>query len=98
MRWVVRRRISDTLKNWGLPSAMTQALESLSNGRVVSQVIDDGKRFDVLMKLSDADRSMEALAQLRMETPAGYVPLSSIAAVVNTDGPNQIMRENGHIL
>lgn len=77
------------------PAAMTQALESLSNGRVVSQVIDDGKRFDVLMKLSDADRSMEALSQLRMETPAGYVPLSSIAAVVNTDGPNQIMRENG---
>ncbi|SMH60518.1 efflux RND transporter permease subunit [Azospirillum agricola] len=77
------------------PAAMTQALESLSNGRVVSQVIDDGKRFDVLIKLADADRSMEALSQLRMETPAGYVPLSSIAAVVNTDGPNQILRENG---
>ena len=77
------------------PAAMTQALESLSNGRVVSQVIDDGKRFDVLIKLSDADRTMEALAQLRMETPAGHVPLSSIASVVNTDGPNQIMRENG---
>lgn len=77
------------------PAAMTQALESLSNGRVVSQVIDDGKRFDVLMKLSDADRTMEALSQLRMETPAGHVPLSSIASVVSTDGPNQIMREGG---
>ncbi|PWC31246.1 efflux RND transporter permease subunit [Azospirillum sp. TSO35-2] len=77
------------------PAQLAQALESLSNGHTVSQVIDGGKRFDVVLKLSDADRTAETLAQMRMETPAGYVPLSSVATVVNGYGPNQIMRESG---
>lgn len=77
------------------PAQIAQALENLSNGRTVSQVIDGGKRFDVVMKLSDADRTPETLAQMRMETPAGYVPLSSVAAIVSSAGPNQIMRESG---
>lgn len=77
------------------PAQLAQALESLSNGRTVSQVIDGGKRFDVVLRLSDADRTPETLAQMRMETPAGYVPLSSVATIVNAAGPNQIMREAG---
>ena len=31
---------------------------------------------------------------LMIETPAGRVPLSSFASIVETDGPNQIQREN----
>ncbi|PWC45917.1 efflux RND transporter permease subunit [Azospirillum sp. TSO22-1] len=77
------------------PAQLAQALESLSNGRTVSQVIDSGRRFDVVLKLSDADRTPETLAQMRMATPAGYVSLSSVATVVNGGGPNQIMRESG---
>lgn len=77
------------------PAEVTQALETLANGRVVSQIIDDGRRFDVLLKLSDDERTPESLPQLRIETPAGHVPLSSIATVVSGDGPNQILRENG---
>jgi HME family heavy-metal exporter len=30
-----------------------------------------------------------------MESPAGRIPLKSVATVVETDGPNQILRENG---
>ena len=77
------------------PAQLAEALESLSNGHTVSQVIDGGKRFDVVLRLSDADRTPETLAQMRMETPAGYVPLSSVASIVNSAGPNQIMREAG---
>lgn len=77
------------------PAQLAQALESLSNGRTVSQVIDAGHRFDVVLKLSDADRTPETLARMRMDTPAGHVPLSSVASIVSGTGPNQIMRESG---
>ena len=77
------------------PAAVTEALEGLSNGRTVSTIIDGAKRFDVVMRLSDADRTTSGLAGLLIETPKGRVPLSRIASVEETDGPNQIARENG---
>lgn len=77
------------------PAAVTRLLESLSNGRTVSQVIDNGRRIDVVMRLSDADRTTDAFMSLPVETPAGRAPLSSIAQVQETAGPNQIMHENG---
>ena len=76
------------------PSQVTAALETLSNGKVVSQIIDQSKRFDVVVRLSDADRSTRALGEMLIESPAGRIPLSAIADVSETDGPNQIQREN----
>jgi HME family heavy-metal exporter len=77
------------------PAAVTEALESLSNGRTVSTIIDGAKRFDVVMRLAEADRTTSGLSDLLIETPKGRVPLSRIASVEETDGPNQIARENG---
>lgn len=77
------------------PAAVTRLLESLSNGRTVSQVIEGDRRIDVVLRLSDADRTTDALAALPVETPAGRAPLSSIARVQETTGPNQIMHEDG---
>jgi len=86
----------DRARRYGLnPSEVTEALETLSNGRVVSQVIDQSKRFDVVLRLSDADRSARALGDMLIESPAGRVPLKAVADVIETDGPNQIQRENG---
>jgi HME family heavy-metal exporter len=77
------------------PATLTDALEKLSNGKVVSQVVDGQKRFDVMLRLSDAGRTTEALANMLVETPRGRVPLRTFAEVVDDDGPNQILRENG---
>lgn len=77
------------------PAALTGALETLANGKVESQVIDGQKRFDVVLRLSDAGRTTEALADMLVETPKGRVPLRTFADVVDDDGPNQILRENG---
>lgn len=86
----------DKARRYGLnPSAITEALETLSNGRVVSQIVDRSKRFDVVLRLSDEDRHTRALGEMLIETPAGRVPLKAIADVIETDGPNQILRENG---
>ena len=83
-------------KRYGLnASAITASLETLSNGRVVSQIVDQSKRFDVVLRLSDDDRRTRGLGQMLIESPLGRIPLSSVAEVVETDGPNQILRENG---
>lgn len=76
------------------PSRITQALEGLLNGRVVSQVIDGARRYDVVLRVAEADRTTDGLSKLMVETPAGRVPLSTFAIVEETDGPNQIARDN----
>ena len=85
----------DKARLYGLnPSTVTGTLETLANGRVVSQVIDQSKRFDVVLRLSDDDRRGRGLSEMLIESPAGRIPLSQMAEVVETDGPNQILREN----
>ncbi len=77
------------------PATVTQALETMSNGRTVSQIVEGNRRFDVVMRLSDQDRSTTGLGDLLIATPTGHVPLRMVARVEETDGPNQILRENG---
>ncbi len=77
------------------PAAITEALEQLSNGRVVSKLVDGTRIYDVVMRLSDENRTTQALGDLLIETPAGWVPVRELAEVRETDGPNQILRENG---
>lgn len=77
------------------PQAVTEQLERLSNGRVVSRLFDGTSRFDVVMRLNDTQRTTTALADLLLETPYGWVPVRQIAEVREADGPNQILRENG---
>jgi len=77
------------------PAALADTLEKLSNGKVVSQVVDGQKRFDVVLRLANAERTTEALSGLLVETPKGRVPLRTFADVEDTDGPNQVLRENG---
>ena len=75
-------------------SSVTEALEGLSGGRTVSQIVDGPKRFDVVMRLSDANRSTTGLGDLLISTPGGMIPLRLVATIEETDGPNQIQREN----
>ena len=72
-----------------------QALQSLSEGTRVTQVIDGARRYDLVLRLADADRSPQDLERIMLSSPAGQIPLSSIATVEEGDGPNQIGRENG---
>ncbi|BAQ46036.1 efflux RND transporter permease subunit [Methylobacterium aquaticum] len=76
------------------PAAVTDALATLSNGRTVSQIVEGNRRFDVVIRLGDEDRSTTGLGDLLIASPAGRIPLRRVAEVTETDGPNQVMREN----
>jgi HME family heavy-metal exporter len=77
------------------PAVLTEALEALSNGRVVSQIVEGNRRFDVVMRVADAQRSTTGLKDMLVSTPKGFVPLRLLAKVEEGEGPYQILRENG---
>ncbi len=80
---------------YGLTAAsVTEALETLSAGRVVSTIADGLKTFEVVVRLADADRSTAGLGAMLISTPAGVIPLRLVADIEETEGPNQIQREN----
>lgn len=77
------------------PAGVVDQLSRLSGGRVVARVVDGYRRFDVVMRLPDAQRTTQRLGDLLIETPAGWIPARQVADIRETDGPNQILRENG---
>jgi CzcA family heavy metal efflux pump len=77
------------------PARITEELEQLSNGRVVSRLVDGNRSYEVVLRLDDTARTTQSLADLLIETPAGWVPVRELADVRESDGPNQILRENG---
>jgi HME family heavy-metal exporter len=76
------------------PPELTSTLAELTNGHTVSQIVEGNRRFDVVMRLADADRSTEGLGSALVATPTGFVPLNRLASIKETEGPNQILREN----
>jgi HME family heavy-metal exporter len=76
------------------PGNMLRSLEQMIEGEKITQIIEGNRRFDLLVRLPESARGPQALADLLIETPTGYVPLSKIASVEESDGPNQVSREN----
>jgi HME family heavy-metal exporter len=75
-------------------SAVLKALETLLDGEKLTQVIEGSRRFDLVVRLPDSARAPQALAQLLVETPGGRIALSRIAEIEDSDGPNQVSRDN----
>ena len=64
-------------------------------GEVVSQVYEDGKSFDLVVRTKDEYRDeIEKVRNLMIDAGNKKVPLHYVANVVSTMGPNTISREN----
>ena len=80
------------------PGEAIRVLQALTDGahpNQGAQIVDGARRYDLVLRLPDGQRSPQDLARTLIDTPAGRLPLSSFATVDETDGPNQIGRENG---
>lgn len=81
---------------YGVPVPQVLAtLQSLVEGERVTQIVEGGRRFALVVKLPEATRSADGLRSILIETPTGRVPLSKIASIEEGDGPNQISRDDG---
>ena len=79
---------------YGVSTAvLLEKMQALTGGVVVSQILEGSRRYDLVMRLADADRTTNRLADALIETPGGRVPLRMLARVEDADGPNQVLRE-----
>ena len=68
------------------PATVVDQISRLSNGRVVSRVIDGYRRFDVVMRLPERLRTTQGLGDLLIETPSGWIPARQVAEIKETIG------------
>ncbi len=81
---------------YGVPvSDLLTGLQTLVDGARVTQVIEGNRRFDLVVRLPESARSVVGLRQVLIETPGGRVPLARLATIEDTDGPNQVSRDDG---
>lgn len=76
------------------PGTLLNILETFTEGDTITQIIDSNKRFNLVIRLPDSARTQQGLSNVLINTPHGSVPLSQIATIEESDGPNQIGREN----
>ena len=77
------------------PGEAVRTLQTLTDGAHGAQIVEGSRRYDLVLRLPDAKRGPQDLARTLIDTPAGRLPISAIATVEETDGPNMIGRENG---
>lgn len=81
---------------YGLSSAqLTGLLQALVGGEKVAQVVEQGRRFALVVRVPESARGPQGLGNLMIDTPRGQVPLSLLAEIEESDGPNQISRDDG---
>ncbi len=86
----------DMLAKYGISlPAFSEYINVALSGKVVSQVNENGKVFDLTVKVNDSDRStMEAIGELTLDANGRKVPLEYVAEILPLSGPNTISREN----
>jgi copper/silver efflux system protein len=75
---------------------LAEAIDVALNGEVVSQVLEQGRSVDLVVRFPQELRAnAEAIAGVPFDTPTGQrVPLSQLAQITVDRGPNTISREN----
>lgn len=76
---------------------LSGTLEKALNGEVVAQVLEQQKTFDILMRFDDFSRSNLELMKktvLKIMPDGRKVTLEKVADIYESEGPNQILREN----
>src|SRR5437667_78198 len=70
------------------------ALEAATRGRVVSQVFEGERRFDLAVRLAGSGESLMMLQHLTVSAPSGErIPVAQLAEVTKTEGLSQVQRE-----
>ena len=77
------------------PAKLLQELQTLIDGERITEVVEGNRRFNLVLRLPESSRGIEGLSNMMIDTPGGRVPLSQLASIDETDGPNQISRDDG---
>jgi Cu/Ag efflux pump CusA len=86
----------DEAREYGLaPGDVARLLETAYRGRVVSEIVDGDRRFDLVVWYDEESRSNPSvIGATVLDTPSGRkVALEQVADVLDTTGPNTLNRE-----
>lgn len=91
------------LGRYGLQSGNVQEIIQIAmGGKVAGEVFEGDSRFNIIVRLAEKVRTApDVLRQILIPLPnstsknISFIPLSQIAKIVKSIGPNQISRENG---
>ena len=86
----------EMLAYYGIPmSEFADYIGVAMAGEVVSQVYEDGFPVNLTLRVEpDARNTIESINSLMIDSQKGKIPLSAVADVVSTSGPNAVNREN----
>ena len=85
------------IQQYGLQAGkVAEDLEVFYNGKVVSQILDGQKTFDLILRTDDSTRnSVNAIRNTQISLPNGsLIPLKQIATIEFENGINSIYHEN----
>jgi HME family heavy-metal exporter len=83
-------------REYGLSAGtLLERLQNLTDGEHIAQIVEGNRRFELVMRLPEQARTLEGLRATLIDTPGGRVPLGLLASVEESDGPNQISRDDG---
>ncbi|HMP71618.1 MAG TPA: efflux RND transporter permease subunit, partial [Pirellulaceae bacterium] len=94
VRLQIRR---DDAARYGLsPGDVADLLETAYKGRVLSQILDEDRYFDLIVWYDEASRNdPDVISQTIVETPSGRrVSLGEVVEVLDTTGPTTLNREH----
>jgi CzcA family heavy metal efflux pump len=87
----------DLLNHYGIPIGdFNEFIDVAFAGEKVSEIYEGTRSFDLVLRFDEANRgSMENIRNTMIDAADGSkIPLSYVADVVSTSGPNTINREN----
>ena len=86
----------DMLAKYGIPlPEFSEFINVALSGKVVSQIYEGGKVFDLTVKVHDDDKAnMEQIGNLMIDANGQKIPLHYVAEILPLVGPNTISREN----
>ena len=84
------------LAKYGIPpSEFGEYVSVMLGGEVVSQVYEGNRSFDLTVRVNDESRSgIDRIGDLIIDADGRKIPLSYVADIVSSGGPNTISREN----
>ncbi len=75
---------------------VNNVVESSYAGATAGSVYEGERKFDIVIRIDNAERNAKRLADLAIPLPGGgFVPLSQIADIVYEPAPAQVSHENG---
>ncbi len=88
----------DMLARYGITNGQfASAVATLLGGEQVAQVYTDGIPYNITLKADHGVTGrLDDISQIMIDSREGKIPLSYVADVVSTSGPNTINRENAN--